>query len=158
MKVSKVLVEAVEKLSTRYIKPGLILCMDLMISVSASAAVLFVTRILLDLSFLTTSMVKQWLMLSLLSSFLSFYLTTIHKLIIRYFSLKDILKISFSVFVKAALMAFGLIAQHDFQGNFLFVLLIDACFTTVLLVFVRMFMIISKCMTIIKFLLHLWRA
>ncbi len=127
----------------RFFSSKLILAIDLFVSLSASICTLIFVKFLLSGDALTTSFFLVWLGLSLLFSFLYFFVLKTYRTIIRHSTLKEFAKIGVASFMKS--LTVGLIMLLlPFKDTFYAVLVaLDMSLTIVFLLMVRVAMIIA---------------
>ena len=127
----------------RFFSSKLILAIDLLVSLSASICTLIFVKVMLSSYALTTSFFMTWLGLSLLFSFVYFFVLKTYRTIIRHSTLKEFAKIGVASFLKS--ITVGLVMHVlPFRDTFYAVLIaLDMCLTIVFLLMVRVAMIIA---------------
>ena len=127
----------------RFFSSKLILAIDLFVSLSASICTLIFVRVMLSSYALTTSFFLSWLGLSLLFSFVYFFVLKTYRTIIRHSTLKEFAKICVASFMKSVSVGLVMLVL-PFRDTFYAVLIaLDMCLTIVFLLMVRVAMIIA---------------
>lgn len=127
----------------RFFSSKLILAIDLFVSLSASICTLIFVKVMLSSYALTTSFFMTWLGLSLLFSFVYFFVLKTYRTIIRHSTLKEFAKIGVASFMKSITVGLVMLTL-PFRDTFYAVLIaLDMCLTIVFLLMVRVAMIIA---------------
>ena len=127
----------------RFFSSKLILAIDLFVSLSASICTLIFVKVMLSSYALTTSFFMTWLGLSLLFSFVYFFVLKTYRTIIRHSTLKEFAKIGVASFMKSITVGLVMLIL-PFRDTFYAVLIaLDMCLTIVFLLMVRVAMIIA---------------
>ena len=127
----------------RFFSSKLILAIDLFVSLSASICTLIFVKVMLSSYALTTSFFMTWLGLSLLFSFVYFFVLKTYRTIIRHSTLKEFAKIGVASFLKSITVGLVMLIL-PFRDTFYAVLIaLDMCLTIVFLLMVRVAMIIA---------------
>ena len=127
----------------RFFSSKLILAIDLFVSLSASICTLIFVKVMLSSYALTTSFFMTWLGLSLLFSFVYFFVLKTYRTIIRHSTLKEFAKIGVASFLKSITVGLVMLVL-PFRDTFYAVLIaLDMCLTIVFLLMVRVAMIIA---------------
>ena len=127
----------------RFFSSKLILAIDLLVSLSASICTLIFVRVMLSSYALTTSFFLSWLGLSVLFSFVYFFILKTYRTIIRHSTLKEFAKIGVASFMKSITVGLVMIIL-PFKDTFYAVLVaLDMCLTIVFLLMVRVAMIVA---------------
>ena len=127
----------------RFFSSKLILAIDLFVSLSASICTLIFVKVMLSSYALRTSFFLTWLGLSVLCSFVYFFVLKTYRTIIRHSTLKEFAKIGVASFMKSVTV--GLVMMIlPFRDTFYAVLIaLDMSLTIVFLLMVRVAMIIA---------------
>ena len=127
----------------RFFSSKLILAIDLFVSLSASICTLIFVKVMLSSYALTTSFFLTWLGLSLLFSFVYFFVLKTYRTIIRHSTLKEFAKIGVASFMKSLTVGL-LMLVLPFRDTFYAVLIaLDMSLTIVFLLMVRVAMIVA---------------
>ena len=127
----------------RFFSSKLILAIDLLVSLSASICTLIFVRVMLSSYALTTSFFLSWLGLSVLFSFVYFFVLKTYRTIIRHSTLKEFAKIGVASFLKSITVGLVMLVL-PFRDTFYAVLItLDMSLTIVFLLMVRVAMIIA---------------
>lgn len=127
----------------RFFSSKLILAIDLFVSLSASICTLIFVKVMLSSYALTTSFFLSWLGLSVLFSFVYFFVLKTYRTIIRHSTLKEFAKIGVASFMKSITVGLVMLIL-PFRDTFYAVLIaLDMCLTIVFLLMVRVAMIIA---------------
>ena len=131
----------------RYLSSKLILCIDLIVSMSASLFALLLSQALIHpIEHSLFSYSSMWVACSLVFSLISFKLFKTHYSIIRHSTLREISRLGMAVILKEVLMAvtficfiyFGICELHTKK----LIVIIDLLFSFFALVFIRSIMVI----------------
>ena len=128
--------EILAKLRTfRYLSTGLVVVIDVLLSLAASLSALFCFRHFLDVP-LSAGIIWRMGLVSVLSSCLSFFLCKTYRNIIRYTQLKDTVYLGAAAFLKVVvgMGVSSFILKYVALQDILFVMLSDMFITWVLLV------------------------
>ena len=127
----------------RFFSSKLILAIDLLVSLSASICTLIFVKVMLSSYALTTSFFLSWLGLSVLFSFVYFFVLKTYRTIIRHSTLKEFAKIGVASFMKSLTVGLVMLIL-PFRDTFYAVLMaLDMCLTIVFLLMVRVAMIVA---------------
>ena len=127
----------------RFFSSKLILAIDLLVSLSASICTLIFVKVMLSSYALTTSFFLSWLGLSVLFSFVYFFVLKTYRTIIRHSTLKEFAKIGVASFMKSITVGLVMLVL-PFRDTFYAVLIaLDMSLTIVFLLMVRVAMIIA---------------
>ena len=127
----------------RFFSSKLILAIDLFVSLSASICTLIFVKVMLSSYALTTPFFLVWLGLSLLFSFVYFYVLKTYRTIVRHSTLKEFAKICVASFMKSVTVGLVMI-MLPFRDTFYAVLItLDMSLTIVFLLMVRVAMIVA---------------
>lgn len=127
----------------RFFSSKLILAIDLLVSLSASICTLIFVRIMLSSYALTTSFFLSWLGLSLLFSFVYFFVLKTYRTIIRHSTLKEFAKIGVASFMKSLTLGLVMILLPFKDTYYAILIALDMCLTIVFLLMVRVAMIVA---------------
>ena len=126
----------------RFFSSKLILAIDLFVSFSASVCTLMFVRVLISDDGLTNWFIITWLGLSLILSFLFFYMLKTYRTIIRHSTLKEFAKICVAAFMKSMTVGFIMIALPFGDTYYAVLMALDMSLTIVFLLLVRVMMIV----------------
>ena len=130
-----------------YLDPRFIYIIDLGLSFVASIitllVVVYTTKYNGDPIYGTRTFALLWLIPALLGTALGIFVTSINKIIIRYSSMKDLMKIMLAVLIKALVMVVVILVRFGFLRGWLLVFLGDIALTLVFLVGVRILMMVA---------------
>ena len=126
----------------RFFSSKLILAIDLFVSFSASICSLMFVRVLISNDGLTNWFIITWLGLSLILSFLFFFILKTYRTIIRHSTLKEFAKICVAAFMKSMTVGFIMIALPFGDTYYAVLMALDMSLTIVFLLLVRVMMIV----------------
>ena len=126
----------------RFFSSKLILAIDLFVSFSASVCTLMFVRVLISDDGLTNWFIITWLGLSLILSFLFFFILKTYRTIIRHSTLKEFAKICVAAFMKSMTVGFIMIALPFGDTYYAVLMALDMSLTIVFLLLVRVMMIV----------------
>lgn len=126
----------------RFFSTKLILAIDLFVSFSASVCSLMFVRVLISNDGLTDWFILVWLGLSLILSFLFFFILKTYRTIIRHSTLKEFAKICVAAFMKSMTVGFIMIALPFGDTYYAVLMALDMSLTIVFLLLVRVMMIV----------------
>lgn len=101
------------KLFDKYLRSTIVLAIDTITSVAASALVLLFCFELLSHIPGETPFVTTWLLGSCAASIIAFYLTRVYKLVIRFSTLRELSKICMAILLKEAILAIAVAIFSD---------------------------------------------
>ena len=127
----------------RFFSSKLILAIDLFVSLSASICTLIFVKVMLSSYALTTSFFLTWLGLSLLFSFVYFFVLKTYRTIIRHSTLKEFAKIGVASFMKSLTVGLVMLILPFRDTFYAMLIALDMCLTIVFLLMVRVAMIIA---------------
>ena len=127
----------------RFFSSKLILAIDLFVSLSASICTLIFVKVMLSSYSLTTSFFMTWLGLSLLFSFVYFFVLKTYRTIIRHSTLKEFAKIGVASFMKSITVGLVMLILPFRDTFYAMLIALDMCLTIVFLLMVRVAMIIA---------------
>ena len=127
----------------RFFSSKLILAIDLFVSLSASICTLIFVKVMLSSYALTTSFFMTWLGLSLLFSFVYFFVLKTYRTIIRHSTLKEFAKIGVASFMKSITVGLVMLILPFRDTFYAMLIALDMCLTIVFLLMVRVAMIIA---------------
>lgn len=87
-----------------YLRPRIVFCIDTFVSMMASAGVLLILFLFDKVLLPGTRLTWIWLLCATVSSAVAFYITKVHRTIIRYSTLHDIMQVVASVLLKEILL------------------------------------------------------
>ena len=127
----------------RFFSSKLILAIDMLVSAGASVCTLIFVRFLLSSHGLTPLFVFGWLGLSLILSFVYFFLFRTYRTIIRHSTIREFAKICVASFLKS--LSVCLVVYFLPFGDTYYAILaaMDMCLTIVFLLLVRVVMIVA---------------
>lgn len=126
----------------RFFSTKLILAIDLFVSFSASVCTLIFVRVLISGYGLTDGFILTWLGLSLILSFVFFYILKTYRTIIRHSTLKEFAKICVASFMKSLLVGLIMLALPFGDTYYAILMALDMSLTIVFLLMVRVVMIV----------------
>lgn len=126
----------------RFFSSKLILAIDLFVSFSASVCTLMFVRVLISDDGLTDWFILVWLGLSLILSFLFFFILKTYRTIIRHSTLKEFAKICVAAFLKSISVGFIMLALPFGDTYYAVLMALDMSLTIVFLLLVRVVMIV----------------
>lgn len=127
----------------RFFSSKLILAIDLFVSLSASICTLIFVKVMLSSYALTTSFFLSWLGLSVLFSFVYFFVLKTYRTIIRHSTLKEFAKIGVASFMKSITVGLVMLVLPFRDTFYAMLIALDMCLTIVFLLMVRVAMIIA---------------
>lgn len=115
-----------------YLKTGIVLCLDILVSGLASGIVLLILSLLLPEHTFNRSQIIVWIICSVFASALSFRLGHAYKAIIRYSTLRELGRLCIVCLGKDILLWFGMasLGLMDYQSRLLLGLVIVDFFVT----------------------------
>ena len=115
-----------------YLKTGIVLCLDILVSGLASGIVLLILSLLLPEHTFNRSQIIVWIICSVFASAISFRLGQAYKAIIRYSTLRELGRLCIVCLGKDILLWFGTasLGLMDYQSRLLFGLVIVDFFVT----------------------------
>lgn len=126
----------------RFFSTKLILAIDLFVSFSASVCTLIFVRVLISGYGLTDGFILTWLGLSLILSFVFFYILKTYRTIIRHSTLKEFAKICVASFMKSLSVGLIMLALPFGDTYYAILMALDMSLTIVFLLMVRVVMIV----------------
>ena len=132
-------------LAGHFLSPAMVFVLDMVISLIASFFAVLLVRFVSDPFGPLNRFILRWLLLSLISSAIAFWITGTYKIIIRHSSYKSIGKIIAAVLCKEILLGIGLLCgvlKYYAMNIEWLVLLMDAMFSFVFLLLLRLIVVV----------------
>ena len=127
----------------RFFNSKLILAIDLLVSLAASASVLIFERILLTDPAITRLFICSWLGFSLAFSFVYFFILKTYRAIVRHTTLKEFAKLCVASFLKSMSVGVAMMLLPFADTYFGLLMILDCTLTIVFLLLVRVTMIVA---------------
>ena len=130
------------KYITEFLSPKIVLAMDLVLSVAASAIALLPGIFLFEQTHITFPIAITWICSSLVFSIISMLIFRTYKVIVRHTTLRDLANYVITFIVKTALML-GVMSILGWLDTAIFVaLIVDVVMSLFLIVCIRLFMVL----------------
>ena len=127
----------------RFFNSKLILAIDLLVSLASSTCVLIFERILITDPAISKFFIFAWLGLSLIFSFIYFFILKTYRAIVRHTTLKEFAKICLASFLKSLSVGLLMMVISSADTYFGLLMILDCTLTIVFLLLVRVAMIIA---------------